>query len=358
MRNKALVVGGLGVVGRAAVEHLTSLPNWDVVALSRRAPDFATRAQFVSMDLADRDACRTALASFNDLSHVVYTALHEQASVVSGWTDSEHVRTNLRMLENLLDAVETASPGLHHITLMQGAKAYGVHVGLQGRVPFKESDPRPAAPNFYFDQEDLIRARQRRAKWTWTVLRPPGLCGVTVGSPMNTQVAVGVYAAVCRELGAPFEYPGGVGNLKEVCDVRLLARAIEWAATAPACANEIFNIANGDCFMWEDMWPRFAAAFGMECAPPRPICLAKAMPDKGHVWDRIVAKYGLQSYRYEQLVPSWDFLDFTFRYGRPPSASLMSTIKARKAGFHDCADTEAMFGELLHTLQDQKILPP
>jgi hypothetical protein len=51
-------------------------------------------------------------------------------------------------------------------------------------------------------------------------------------------------------------------------------------------------------------------------------------------------------------------MDFTFRYGRPPSASLMSTIKARKAGFHECVDTATMFVELLRRLQQEKILPP
>ena len=59
---KALVVGALGVVGRANVEHLTTLPDWSVVALSRRAPDFDTRAQFISCDVTDRNALRSALA--------------------------------------------------------------------------------------------------------------------------------------------------------------------------------------------------------------------------------------------------------------------------------------------------------
>jgi nucleoside-diphosphate-sugar epimerase len=357
VKHKALVVGGLGVVGRATLDHMTSMPDWDVVALSRRAPDFPTRAQFVSVDLSDRAGCRQALSPFNDVTHVVYAALQEQASVVSGWTDAEHVRTNLQMLTNLLDAIEEASPALRHITLMQGAKAYGIHLGAKGRIPFKESDPRPVAPNFYFDQEDLIRARQKTARWTWTVLRPPGVCGVTIGSPMNTLVAVGVYAAVCRELGLPFEYPGGEGSVKEVCDARLLAKSVVWAGTTPACGNEIFNIANGDCFMWEHLWPRFAEVFGMECAPPRPQSVAQAMPDKGPAWDRIVAKHGLRPHRFEQLVPSWDFMDFTFRHGRPSTVSLMSTVKARQAGFQETVDTEAMFVELLRQLQDDKILP-
>ena len=68
---KALVVGALGVVGRANVEFLTGLFNWEVVALSRRAPDFKTRAQFVSADLNDIASCRAALKDHRDITHVV-----------------------------------------------------------------------------------------------------------------------------------------------------------------------------------------------------------------------------------------------------------------------------------------------
>jgi len=357
MRNKALVVGGLGVVGRAVVEHLTRLPDWEVAALSRRAPDFDTGARFLSLDITDRAACKRVLGSLGDVTHVVYAALHEQASVVSGWTEGDHVRINLEMFTNLLDAVEEASPKLRHITVLQGGKAYGVHLGPQRRIPSKESDPRTMPPNFYYDQEDLVRARQQGKNWSWTALRPPNVCGFALGSPMNTLLAIGVYAAICRELGLALRFPGGEGSLRESCDAGLLAKAIAWAGASPSAANEVFNVANGDCFMWEHLWPRFAEVFGMDDAPPHSFSMARVMPDKGPVWDRIVAKHRLRPYRLEQLVPSWDFTDFSFRYGRAPYPSLMSTVKIRKAGFHEAMDSEEMFVEHLRRLQREKILP-
>ena len=30
-----------------------------------------------------------------------------------------------------------------------------------------------------------------------------------------------------------------------------------------AAANQIFNIANGDVYVWENIWPRLAQLFGM-----------------------------------------------------------------------------------------------
>ena len=45
------------------------------------------------------------------------------------------------MLTNLVEKVERASPDLHHITLLQGTKAYGGHLG-PFRQPARESGPR------------------------------------------------------------------------------------------------------------------------------------------------------------------------------------------------------------------------
>jgi nucleoside-diphosphate-sugar epimerase len=359
MTNKhVLVIGGLGVVGRAAVDHFTTLPDTRVTALSRRAPDFATEATFVSADLMDPPSLAKTFAPLGDVTHAIYAALHEQASVVRGWTESDQVRVNLEMFGNALDALEAHAPALRHITLMQGGKAYGVHLGTLKRVPLKESDGRTMGPNFYYDQEDLVTARQAGKRWTWTALRPPNVAGRAIGSPMNTILAIGVFAAISREMGIPLRFPGAEGHVRDACDSRVLAEAMEWAGETPACANEAYNIANGDCLAWEDVWPRFAEVFGMPHAAPHSFSLGKVMPGKGAIWDRIVAKHGLQPYRYEELVPSWDFTDFSMRFGQAPAAVVLSTIKARKAGFTACADSEDMYVEHLRAYQREKILPP
>lgn len=352
-----LVVGGLGVVGRAAVEHFTSA-GCRVSALSRRPPNFATSATFRAVDLTNGQACRDGLAALPEITHVVYAALHEQGGdVVRGWTEGDQVRVNREMFANLLDALEASAPNLRHITLMQGGKAYGVHLGPQARVIAKESDPRTMPPNFYYDQEDLIRERQARASWTWTALRPPNVAGRAIGSPMNTVLAIGVFAAISREFGIPLRYPGGQGHLRDACDARILAQAMEWAGETPACGNQIYNITNGDLLMWEEAWPKFAAVFGMECGTPHTFPLARVMTDKGEVWERIVARHGLQPNRLEALVPSWEFTDFSLRHGQAPAPTLLSTIKARRDGFSACTDSEQMYVELLRWYQSEGILP-
>ncbi len=63
-QRKVLVAGALGVVGRAVVEHLAARSDaWEVVALSRRRPDFETPARFVAVDLRDAQATRAALST-------------------------------------------------------------------------------------------------------------------------------------------------------------------------------------------------------------------------------------------------------------------------------------------------------
>ena len=75
------------------------------------------------------------------------------------------------------------------------------------------------------------------------------------------------------------------------------------------------------------------------------------------MWERIVKKYELLPYAYEEIVPSWQFADFLLGYGQRPNPYHMSTIKIRKAGFGECVDSEDMFVELIADLQKRRILP-
>lgn len=362
-RKKALVAGGLGLVGRAAIEELEALDDWEVVGLSRRKPPGDVRTPFVSVDLLDAAACASSIGQLRDVTHLIYTALYEAPHLGAGWSDPQHAEINLAMLRNLLEVLDEASPGLRHITVLQGTKAYGVHQG-PSKTPAKESDARYLPPNFYYSQEDFLRERQVGRNWVWTALRPQLVCGFALGSPNNGIAALGVFAEICRELGVPFRYPGGVARILEATDARLLAKASVWAGTTPACANEAYNITNGDVFVWPELWPRLAEFFGLELAAPHPISLQSVMADKAPVWDRIAARHGLR-YGFEELVPSWEFADMIFASGSHPALGsgattesiLVSTIKARRHGFHDCIDTEQMMIEWLEDYRRRGALP-
>jgi nucleoside-diphosphate-sugar epimerase len=351
-----LIAGATGVVGAAAVEHFAGLPDWEVVAVSRRALEAPAGVRHLRVDLADADACKTAMSALRGVTHVLYAALYEKSDLIGGWRDREQMDVNLAMLRNLLDSLE--GQPLRHLTLLQGAKAYGVHLA-QAPVPAKERAPRHPHENFYWLQEDLVRARQAGADWTYTILRPQIVLGHAQGNPMNVVAALGAYAAVMRELGEPLSFPGGGRHVNGASDSRLIARAVEFAGTSSAARGETFNVVNGDVLCWHDVWASIARHFEMPFGEPRPLRLAEEMPKHEAVWSRIVEKSGLLPGTLGQLVnSSWQYADRVFAYGiATPNDTVMSPIKLRQHGFHACQDTEDSLLYWLGRMQELKLLP-
>jgi nucleoside-diphosphate-sugar epimerase len=357
-----LVAGASGVVGQAAVEAFAARAGWQVVAVSRRAPDIPPAAQWrhLPLDLRDEGACREAATGLRDVTHVVFAALYEKPGLVAGWRDEEQMRVNLAMLVNLIGPLRAAAPGLAHVSLMQGTKAYGVHL-RPIRVPARERWPRDAHPNFYWLQEDWARDTLERAGIGLTIFRPQVVFGDVIGAAMNITPVLGAYAAICREEGVPFAYPGGPDYLFEAIDARLMARALVWAASSPQARGETFNITNGDVMVWRNLWPVLAQAFGVPAGEDRPLRLAEVLPDKAAVWERVVARHGLRPVALADLLgQSHFYADFCMATGatRPPLPALVSTIKLRQAGFCDCIDTEDMFRDLIASMMERRLLPP
>ncbi|HEV8298568.1 MAG TPA: hypothetical protein VGQ20_14780 [Acidimicrobiales bacterium] len=298
---------------------------------------------------------------FAGVTHVVYTALQERPGLVAGWHDRDLMDRNLAMFRNALDPlIARHGASLQHVSLLQGAKAYGVHIDTV-LIPAKEESPRHAHENFYFLQEDHLRATADRASWSWTILRPQVVYGESFASPMNLIPAIGVYGALLRQRGLPLSFPGGPPHVSEAVDADLLARALSWAATAPTARNETFNVTNGDAFVWQYVWPAIADALGMEVGEPRPVRLAEIMPTRSHEWAEVVDRFRLRSPRdMEAFVgDAWAHADMLFGFGveRPRLPALLSTVKIRHAGFADCVDTEMMFRRLLAVFQERGWLP-
>jgi nucleoside-diphosphate-sugar epimerase len=359
-RKKVVIAGASGLVGLAAVRHFAGLPDWEVVGLSRRIPARVAGATIVSLDLTDRRRCAAVAGDLADATHLIYAALYEKPGLVDGWQDDDQMQTNLAMLQNLLDPLQAVAPGLEHVSLLQGTKAYGVHIA-QSPVPARERWPRHPHRNFYFLQEDYLRDQQAGRPWSWTIFRPQVIFGESLGSPMNLIPAIGVYASLLRAGGSPLWFPGGAASVSEAVDADLMARALSWAATSPEAANETFNITNGDTFSWPDVWPAIADALGMEPGENRPLRLAVEMPKQAGEWAAIVDQQKLQAPRSmaDFVGDSFVYADVLFGYGRdtPRYPQLVSTIKIRQAGFGDCIDTEDMFHKWFGRFQSDGLLP-
>ena len=354
---KVLIVGALGVVGRAAMERFAGRPDVQLVGLARRAPDFALDATWLSADLRDANATERALQPHRDITHVVYAALNEQADLRRGWRDPANVALNTLMLRHTLAALRVAP--LQHVTLLQGTKAYGVHTGRPMRVPAREQDAVRDHANFYFEQEDLLAARAQEAGFGWTVLRPQIVLGLAVGSAMNPVAALGAYAVLSRELARPLSYPGHPHLLTECTDARLIAAVIEWAWGEPRAHGEAFNVANGDVIVWETFFKRLATHYQMPLGEPTEIRMAVEMPQHAALWRRIAQRDGLRAPDLEALVGlSWQYADATWASRRPfPVPPLVSTIKLRQFGFGGCIDTEECIVQHLQAMSRQGYLP-
>lgn len=348
-RSTALVVGAHGVIGTTLLEHLASLPDWDVVGVSRRGGTDTDQVRHVAVDLLDADATSEVLGRLPEVTHVFFAAFQDRPT----W--AELVAPNLAMLVNTVEAVAAAAPGLEHVSLMQGYKVYGAHLG-PFQTPAREDDPGHLPPEFNIDQQRYLEQRSAEQAWSWSAMRPSVVCGTALGNPMNLLAVVTVYAAMSKALGVPLRFPGRPGaydTLLELTDAGLLARATVWAATTPACAGQAFNITNGDLFRWNQMWPVLADLLDVSVGAPLPMSLADAMADKESVWQRIVAEHDLAPTPFAD-VSSWPFGDAVFGWDYD---FLADSSKARRFGFTEHIETRAMFADLIADLRDRRIIP-
>jgi nucleoside-diphosphate-sugar epimerase len=360
-RKVVLVVGASGLVGYAAMKHFAADPGCEVIAVSRRRPAQTFGARFLAVDLTDAKACAETFCRLGSVTHVIYAALHERPNLIAGWRDDEQIASNDRMLRNLMDPLEEAAGNLAHVSLLQGTKAYGVHIKAM-QIPAREgrSELRDE-PNFYWNQEDYLRAKQRGKRWCFSIFRPVLIVGYSQGSAMNVIPAIGTYAAILKEAGQPLHFPGGPPRVGQAVDADLLARSMAWAGEAMVARNEIFNVANGDVYCWQNIWPAIADALGMRPGEAVPLSLEADILPREAEWKRIRDKHDLVAPDLKTFVGlSFQYADYQMGFGRtrPAPPSFSSTIKLMQAGFHEVMDTEIMFRKWFRRFQDARLLPP
>jgi nucleoside-diphosphate-sugar epimerase len=364
MSEHVLIAGASGVVGYAALKHYAAQGDTAVTAVSRRPPRDSFQAQRLSVDLADADAARQGLAAARGVTRLVYAALHEKPGLVPGWLEADQIETNRRMLANTLAALEDTSPDLAHVVLLQGTKAYGAHVHPIPIPAREDRDEDKGVANFYWRQEELLRAEAERRGFTWTILRPQIIFGEALGAAMNLIPAIGAYAALLQADGEPLHFPGGAETILEAVDADLLAHVIAWACESPAARNQAFNVTNGDVFTWRGVWPAIAEALGMAVGEHRPMSLAATFAGREADWEAIRQAHGLAAPDLADFVgQGFHYADFTMAYGRAgptgtiAGAALVSTVKLRQAGFCEAVDTETMFRRHIKAFQDARLLP-
>jgi nucleoside-diphosphate-sugar epimerase len=350
---RALVVGATGISGGNLTRRLLA-DGWQVAGLSRRSEGLDPRVTHVAADLEDAGAVSAAVRGIAP-THVFFTTWSRRA------TEAENCDVNGRMLKNLLDATATEK-SVSHVALVTGLKHYlgpfEAYATVQPDTPFSEDQPRLPFENFYYVQEDILFAAAERDGFTWSVHRPHTLIGWAIGNAMNMGVTLAVYAAICRETGLGFHFPGSREQWEAVTDITdatLLADHLVWASTTPAAANHALNIVNGDVFRWRRLWPKLAAALGVEPVgfDGEPAPLEQQMAGAGEIWPEIVRRHGLRDFGVDTLASWWH-----------TDADLGRTVEtftdmghSRRLGFLGVRDSETSFTDLFARLRAERIVP-
>lgn len=343
----ALVAGASGIVGSQLVNTLLQ-HQWQVIGLSRHraAPDAAI--PFVQVDLLDEQDSARALQSLNQVTHLFYSAWIDAAN----W--QEMVAPNVTMLRHLVSNLEAVAP-LETVSLMQGYKVYGAHLG-PFKTPARESDPPVAGAEFNAAQQAWLSEFQRGKAWSWQALRP-GVVGSTVsGNAMNLALSIALYASICKQHALPLRFPGCERcwhSIVDYTDATLLAEATLWAATAPAARNQVFNVNNGDLWRWCELWPRIADWFGLVCAPPVRLSFRQLFSDYRVSWQTMAQQHQLVQPDIARLADG-QFADFVFSWDYDMFGD---GSKLRRAGFQHGRATDEMFMSLFRQFRQDGVIP-
>ncbi len=350
---RALVVGVTGISGGNLARRLLA-DGWEVIGLCRNPDGLDPRITPLTANLEDPEAVSGAVGGTAP-THVFFTTWQRRA------TEAENCDVNGRMLENLLTATG-AERSVRHVALVTGLKHYlgpfEAYAKAQPDTPFSEEQPRLPYENFYYVQEDILYAAAERDWFTWSVHRPHTLIGWALGNAMNMGVTLAVYGAICRETGRSFHFPGSQEQWEAVTDVTdagLLADHLVWAATTPAAANHALNIVNGDVFRWRRLWPRLAAALGVEPIgfDGEPAPLEEQMAEADEVWPAIVERHRLRDLPVDTLA-SWWHTDADL--GRTVE-TFTDMGESRRLGFMGVRDTQTSFTTLFEQLRSERIVP-
>jgi len=347
MPKVALVAGASGIVGRRLVSTLLD-NEWQVIGLSRCAVARTDNVTTVNVDLLNAGQSAQALQPLRTVTHIFYSAWLNAAN----W--SAMVEPNVTMLRNLVSNVERVAP-LENVSLMQGYKVYGAHLG-PFKTPARESDPGVPGAEFNAAQLSWLSDFQQHKNWRWQALRPGVVGSAAPGNAMNLALSIALYASLCKAEGLPLRFPGSPQNWHSIVDhidAGLLAGATLWAATAPAASNQAYNVNNGDIWRWSELWPRIAHWFELECAPPVRLSFQQLFADYRATWRAIAERHKLQETDILRLNDG-QFADFVFGWDYDMFGD---GSKLRRAGFTQSCATDEMFFSLFSQLRAGRIIP-
>ncbi|KAF3052334.1 hypothetical protein E8E11_009815 [Didymella keratinophila] len=251
---------------------------------------------------------------------------------------------------------ETAEELPKRILLQTGEKNYGVHIG-RVRTSIVESDPQPRhlSPNFYYPQEDALRAFcEEHPETKWNIVHPFAIIGATEHASMNTFMSFDIYAAVQAQKGEPLKFGSDFASWQFEAahsTARLTGYLSEWAVLEEQCANQAFNARDG----------AGGKDLSLGYGPPTQLRYRFRLADWASdlsarkAWEEIMAKSNgkLTENPWDGDLKDFFMGDFAYLpFGTP------SMNKARRCGFCGLADTLESVFEMFQEMEKLGTLPP
>lgn len=349
LQKKTLIVGATGQIGSSVGKYLAQIGGWNPVGLAR-TPSASSSYPMMAVDLTDSKDCIEKLSRIPDITHILYAARFDH---YGGELESKD--TNVNMLKNLLDALEPASKNLKHIHLVHGTKFYG-HTVAQRPTPYREQDTCGNYNSFYFEQQRLVEQRQLDQAWSWSISRPHAFCNYRTDEPRNLILVVAIYATILREMGLPLIFPGTPASYAAKTQfswLPTLSHAAAWMMDTPRCANQAYNIVNGDPKSWSELWPVIAQYFEMEVGAPDNSSFAGFAAGQSAHWQSIIKAYKLVPTELLEIA-QWPYGDYVLSV-QWDVVSDMS--KAQRDGFTEQIDSEKMWLHGFDYFRTHKLIP-
>lgn len=406
----ALVCGANGISGFNTIRALLDSPDrWAAIYTVSRSPLSPEQLSLIPAPLRERikhvpvdfngppeDVSRDLTKAKVRVDYVFYyTYAQPPSDGKSGMDPTMNQKlfdANVPLLRTFLQALEIANIEPKRILLQTGGKNYGMHLG-RVRTPLVESDPQPRhlSTNFYYAQEDDLKAYCSRHNTDWNIVRPAAVVGASPKSPLNTFWPFAIYAAVQARKNEPLEFGGTFESWQFEAGhstARLSGYLSEWAVLEEKCANEAFNAQDGGLLSWDRFFHELARWFGVRegVIPPkeddkfnRAISLAGGkqaplgygpplgldlkfsltewfkVPENRSVWEQIMAETEgqLQSNPFADASADQMMGDFAYlRFGT------LSMNKARILGFSGFVDTSESIFESFVDMEKLGLLPP
>jgi nucleoside-diphosphate-sugar epimerase len=283
---KALVLGETGISGFHTIRALLDTPDrWSKVYAVSRSPlsekllsllpqEQRSRIQHVSIDMTSSaediaQALRKADVKADYVFYYAYLSPKSGKSAMDPETAEELVEANVPPFKYFLGALPIAGIKPKRILLQTGGKNYGVHIG-RVRTSIVESDPQPRhlSPNFYYPQEDALRAFcEEHSETKWNIVHPFAIIGATEHASMNTFMSFGIYAAVQAQKGEPLKFGADFTSWQFEAahsTARLTGYLSEWAVLEEQCANQAFNAQDGGLLSWDRFFHELARWYGVK----------------------------------------------------------------------------------------------